>query len=711
MALRKVSVGLEADVADFIAGMEAAQHELGKVDREVESLDRSLNKIPLDSAKAAAAMKLLKGNVTEVSESIDKVGDRSQALSLLDSRIRSTRTEVRKLGDEFVKTGDIDVFKKLGQSQGNLSALTAIRKKLASALEDGLKEGVQRGGPAAASSFGDLFEGGMVNALKSPAIAAAAGVLALAIGPLIGSAVGGAIIAAGGAGVAALGVAGAFQADPERVGAAWQSEISRIEAEWVHASTAFVGPTTDAIHRLGNAIHDIGIKDLLGDAAGLVEPLSKGVAGFTTGLGRGLDALVSKAGPLIEVLKTELPEVGRSIELSLSMIAGGNKGAADGLRDILHVLEAVIVGFGGAIRFTEDLYHGIKSIGEAVRGVTDDLVVAKTLTDFFSPEPVKAYAVSLDGAAHGMDRFGDSAQDTAINMTELSNALTKGDLTLESLAATMVGKVFNALMGIDQATLSFAESLTRVRDSIKENGKSLDIHTAKGQANREAILGAVNANMQLYQAQISSGVSAEEASKKYDDNTAALERQLTKAGYTKQQIQDLIGKYKGIPGKVSTEIAMQGLTNAINGLADLYKKIYNIPDGHFNIYGAYIGPHIGSVGGKEGPGKYLQGGIRHAAEGLLVPPRDPGTVLFGEPQTGGEAFIPLRGIPQSQAMGLAQVVGNSYGFDVGPKWTGGMGYGSPKVETTITIDFTGTDQAFASAFMGLVRDGKIKVKP
>jgi hypothetical protein len=71
-------------------------------------------------------------------------------------------------------------------------------------------------------------------------------------------------------------------------------------------------------------------------------------------------------------------------------------------------------------------------------------------------------------------------------------------------------------------------------------------------------------------------------------------------------------------------------------------------------------------------------------------------MLFGEPATGGEAYIPLRGISQSRAMGLAQTVGNNYGFGVSTA-RGGAG---------ITVTLVGGDAHTAS----LLRDLRAEVR-
>jgi hypothetical protein len=79
-------------------------------------------------------------------------------------------------------------------------------------------------------------------------------------------------------------------------------------------------------------------------------------------------------------------------------------------------------------------------------------------------------------------------------------------------------------------------------------------------------------------------------------------------------------------------------------------------------------------GGGGSPFPIAKGGVvgipkadKGAVAGVL-PPRSPGTLMLaGEPETGGEVFMPLRGISQRRAMTLAQVAGDAHGFDVTPR--------------------------------------------
>lgn len=662
----RVEVGLEADLKGFIPEIGAAIAITEKFDHTVEGLDRSLNKLPLDSAKAAASMRLLSGDVNEFGNRVTQIGNKSAAMSIVDQRIRTTRSEIRKLMDDFAKTGDLDIFRKLQGKQGDLSALTNIRKKISNQIEDAAKDGMT----FLERAVGDAFNNGIRGAFTNPYVLGAAVALGIAVAAPIGAALGGLVIAAAAIGAVAGGVAGAAKFNPKAVGDAWHNQIEQIKSEWLNASRDFVKPTIEAIHILGGAVKDVHIGDMLEKAAKFVVPLADGFAGLIRGIGGGFSALIDKAGPIIKVLRDEMPLLGARIEQSLSLIAGGNKGAADGLKTILDWTGKVIVGVGMTIRLFEDMYHAITRIADAVDSVTK-FTGAGFLAHLVKPsdtDNLKAYAVSLDGLPHGLDKTKDAAEAAQESLSKLDSQLNKTTLSTDTLAASMVKKIFTASMNLDQALLSVHDSLNQVRDAFHENGKAIDTYSAKGISNRRVVLGAVQANMELYQAQIAAGASATDAAADYDANTAALEKQLRKAHLTQGEIDGLIGKYKKVPANVNTAIAMQGLTDAINGLANLIRLINGIKSKdvyvrvHQTLFNETTGRRV--TGSSRNPNDGAKGAIRMQEGGALVAPSNPGTFLFAEPQTGGEAFIPLRGITQSRAMGLAQVVGNNYGFDV-----------------------------------------------
>jgi hypothetical protein len=675
--VRKVSVQLEADVAAFVTGMTAATATTRQLANAVARLDRQLDRIPPSAALASAALHRLGDDANRADLNVRGLRDRTgeadrnlrrtpdaaasvaralrllgvegegagerlrwvggggDSLRVLDTHLASTRNEVRRLGEEFNRTGSIDVFRRLGESEQNLRSLELLRRRITGAVGDGAEDGVLDGVRSAAGSPRLMHVGLLLGA-------------GLAV-PLL-AAIGGAITGLVGFGVAGAGIAGAIMGDPARFKAEWSAAANDVKTEFIGATAVFAGPTLDAIRSIGPLIRSWDLGEMFADAAKYVGPLVRGVEGFASGIMRGVSAMVDKGGPAVEALSAGLDELGNAAGDAFESIADGAEGGGEALRDVLFFTADAIRLFGDLTEVAEDTYSFIHDHPIASAFMSMGLSLPITLLDSFSD--------SADEAHGTISHFGESARTAAVDLAGLQKQLNATVVTADSLAGAMAGKIFDATMGLDQATLSWNRSLLAVGESLKENGRTLDDHTSKGIANREAILGAVTANMQIYQAQLKAGMSAADAAANYDVNTAALENQLRKAGLTQQAIDGLIGKYRGVPAEVNTNIALNGLESAIRSLERLIREINNIPDRTVNVTVYY------HTKGQSLNAPLEKGGIRRAAVGMIIAPSDPGTTLVGEPQTGGEALIPLRGISQSRAMELAQVVGDSHGFDV-----------------------------------------------
>jgi hypothetical protein len=721
---RKVSVSLEADTAGFIGPVDAAAHATEKLDDKVDSLDRSLNKIPLDSAKAGAALKLLNGDVKDVGTNFQAVGDKSTAMTVLDSRIRNTRSEVKKLSEEFVKTGDVDIFHKLSKASGDLGALTKIRKDLSNAVDSGLKDGVEKGGPEAAKTFSQLFEGGVISALKNPAVLAAAVGLAAALAIPIGAIIGGAIL--GGAGVGAAGLAGfaALLADSEgRIKAAAKDLLSTVTQQVASGGAAAIGPMLAGIRQLKLGLEDVHLDRIIASAAKFIEPLAAGASRFATYLGQGVQDLIDKAGPAVKVLAEELPAIGRAVKSFFDSIASGGAGGARALQDFLHWIEAVIITTGQIIGYLEKAYGAIRSFGDGFENFLAKardanpilnalLAPTAALLDFWDTgkQTAQGYAHSLSSVSKESAALAAEAKKTAESIQEIDSAFKNLG---QSTAGALTNKILDSMFALDEATLHFQESLNSVTDAAKANGRALQGNSEKALKNKEALLAAAEANASLYAQNLLSGDSAAVAGKKYEANAATLRKQAIAAGFNATEVDKLIGKYGDVPLKVQTILATKGLTEALNNLAQIlidfrtlngadFKTKYTITTIHqtqFTTSGQRL-----SGSSRLGGGQAL-GGIRHAALGMIVAPSDPGT-LIGEPQTGGELNLPLQGITQARAMSLMQVAGAGYGLDVIRR--GGGAGGTMRFEHTFTVRGN-ADSGLATWFMRAVRRGDIQI--
>lgn len=474
---RKVSVSLEADVGKFIVPVETAVKAVDDLGDKVDVLDRELDKIPPDAAKAAAAFGLLGASAEEAAGRVKNLGQQDLGLSVLDAKIRATRGEVKKLADEFGKTGDLDVFKKLGDSQGRLGALTKIRKDLAESIENGVKDGIGNVGSwpglqQAAMQFGATF--------AVPLVAA----------------VGGALTGGVGLGIAGVGIAGAVLGDPERFQSAWGVAARTVKGDFIKATEPFTLDVFDGIARIGPLVNSWHLDKIFKDARGFADPLFDGIEGLSTGLVKGVGALVSKGGPAVHALSDGMIILGQASEDALGSIADGAEGGAYALKDLSTAV-------GGAIR----LFGGLTGAAEKAYGFAhNDPLLAAAFTGGASV-PLSIYS-RLNGETsvltttqHGLEVQAAAAAGATDGLAASQHRLS--DETLK--ASTALGTQLGDLLSLDQANDAAADGIDRVRQSFKENGYAIEGNSEKAKKNREVLQGVVGDFLQQRDAAVAAG--------------------------------------------------------------------------------------------------------------------------------------------------------------------------------------------------------------
>lgn len=705
--MRTVKVKLDADVAGFKAGVDSAKRSVDDLDDKVEALDRDLDKIPADALKAAAATKLLSGSVDDLTKNIYKIGDKATAISVMDTRIASARAEVKKLADEFVKTGDIDVFRKLGDAQSRLGSMQKIRKELAKALEDGSQDG--------AKTFAQLFQGGIISAFKSPqgiaAITAAAALLAVPVGAIVG----GAILAGVATGGAALAGFAAVKADQQgRIAAAGADLLATVNKQVAGGGMSAIQPLLNGIRELKLQLADVHLDRMIATASQYIEPLANGAARFATYVAQAGQTLLEAGGPTVKMLADELPALGRAVKQFADSVAGGSEGGTRALQDFLRALESFIVTTGRIIGYLEKAYGAVRDFGDGFEHLLQKahdanillaglVYPAQQLLAVFDTGQEKAtgYAHRLSDVSQESAKLADQSKQTAEDVKSIDDAFSQMG---KSIQGELTDKIISQMMAMDDATIAWHDSLNKLDDAVKKNGSSLDLNTDSGVRNQKAILAAVKANAELYQQNLLNKMSAEDAGKIYDKNAEQLRKAGIAAGYNGKELDGLIGKYKNVPERVQTILATIGLTDALNKLAQILIDFRNLNDKDFHTkyhVDTFYTTHYGSVGGKEGPGKYAQGGLRKAAAGMFIPPSDPGTVLTGEPQTGGEWLIPAQGIASSRARDLMRMAGSGYGLDVVPR-------GSGTTRIVVELQASGSGELY-TLLQGAIRKGRFQV--
>jgi hypothetical protein len=477
--------------------------------------------------------------------------------------------------------------------------------------------------------------------------------------------------------------------------------LRQLKSDFIDAGKPFALETYGLLARVGPMVASWNLADVFRNAVKYVEPLAAGAQDFATSTVRGVDALVKKGEPAITALSGAMSRLGEASRHAMEDIADGADGGAMAIHDAANATALLVEGFGEAVGAAGRFYQFIREHPFYAAIATGGLSIPISIWTMFDNQ-IGVLSTTQYGLQKAAEAAGHAFNQQGEDLTLLTQKMNMATLSTDTLAASMVGKLFTATMNADQATLGLFQSLTRLNESFEANGKTIDITTAKGQANREAILATVQANMAAYQSNIALGMAAGDASAAYDAQTASIEANLRKLGLTQAEIDNLIGKYRGIPRRVDADIAIHGLTTAINELNTTLRLINGLRDKTVTVTVKQVGD---LPRGQSRGGGFAMGGIRRAAAGMVVAPSDPGTVLMGEPQTGGEALIPLRGISQSRAMGLAQTVGDAYGFSVNA--------GGRAQSIAVSMHITGAGQygqLLAQTLQEMQRTGQLKLR-
>lgn len=709
---RSVTVVLEAKVGEYTVPVIGAREETEKLDNKVEALNRDIDKTAPAAAKAAAAMKVLglESGKTKLALE-DGIGKNSSSLGVLDQKLQAARAEVRRLADEFNRTGDAATLEKLFNADQAAKDLEKLTKMLTKDLTAGIKDGISTGSKEGAKDASSVIQGLFSTPVIGPVIVAAIVAAVAAAIPLANAA----LVTGLGGGLIAVGIAGAFH-DPG-VKTAAQGLMSDLKALFFDATSGFVAPLQGALQQLQHFVTSgIDLKSVFAPLAQYVLPIEKGLEGFFSHLLKGIQDLVSNLKPVMDVFVNHLPRLGTAISdlfTRISRNAGENASALDLL---LTVMEGVIRDVGILIEFFDHMYRVAINVALGIAIAFDKAFgwipgVGKQLDDnVLTLSRLAAEAAggagSVDELGHAADRTGQAIENTNGQIAGMVGWWEKVQKAAED-AATAFDKVFGITMSVQEANDGLAKSLNDLSDAVAKNGKTFEGNSKEALANRDAVRNEEKAILAVRDANIAAGMSVDDANAKYEAQQQALRNLLASYGLTKQQIDDLIGAYSKVPDKVDTKINTPGLGSASNGVAALNYQLGQLHDKQVLIETHY--KYVFDNPNSRAPGSaQAHGGIRRAQFGMIIPPSNPGT-LVGEPQTGGEAMIPLQGITQGRAAELGKIAMGGYGLDVVPRgyrqaWGGGDG-GTLRVE----LAFSGGNDALSSLLMKMQRTGDLQL--
>jgi hypothetical protein len=516
-----------------------------------------------------------------------------------------------------------------------------------------------------------------------------------------------------------------------------------------------------------------GIQSLVQNAMPGFQHMIENSGPIVSALGDLLGSVGTGIGSIAQTIGNDAPQIGQDIE-DVGKIFEDASTAIGGLIDagskigkiLLPVIDGVVTAIGSVTTGFEEqdsvLGVATKSIWDNAlaqngMGVAADQVSQKFpqmgtalgLTNVIVKDGTSSaqdYAGALGALTGGMNISAGASSDMMNDIKGLASGTDDAKNSAQQFADILQGLGQNGQQQVNSFVAAATEELDGISQSFKglkgdaiDSSGGIEQFTEKG-AKLQDVMGQAQQSIgSVAGAMLQAGDSTDQINAKVGTLDGSLENKLMKSlGLTKGQADDLITEFNLWPDQVDTTIGAvdkaSPLINAIGGeinnvpdhtakigadtgqangaLSDLGGKIKSIPNGFFSMYAdtASAQGQINSlVNGNNGrkidiyvnpivTGAISFGTIGKAAGGPVANNASGGSHLMS-----GLTMIDEQG-PELVRLPNGSTVLPAANTSVALKSasTGSMG---------LTVDFGGnTDGAFATAFMQLVRAGKIQIR-
>lgn len=407
-----------------------------------------------------------------------------------------------------------------------------------------LLSGLPGFGGSAASAGTGAAGAATSNPVTGTALIAIGATVAAAVAPLIGGVVAGAVGAAGGIGGVGLGVAGAIANDPDEFRERWDKVIQDVTGRWVRASASWMEPVKGAIAEVDSMLKQLPIESILSNSAAYLEPLTKGLAGFGTGIAGGLDSLVKDAAPIMDMLGTSLPKLGRDIGDTFAVIGKGADGGAVALGDFLSVVGTVSKQIGFLITGLAKTYEAEREVAEGFGHLAGksadwiaDLTAGIPVLDNVS-EKIRQFRTDDSNVIKGAVKIGGVDETAAAFRSVTHEAEEAAKAVKDYIDATQL--MLDLAAGDKSAGLALSQGWITLNEELRDGKRTLDLNTQAGIDNQTALLTQVEAAEKARQAQLALGVGVESANAQFDANIERIRATAYQLGYNKTQVDALI---------------------------------------------------------------------------------------------------------------------------------------------------------------------------
>lgn len=552
-----------------------------KFDATQASVNKNLKSIETQAGKTTAATQKL-GKVLEEKPKLDGLKDAEKAVKKLQDTADEAFDKVKsKMNESFDKLGkehdvkikakvevDKERFKSSLDNLGgfDIDITKGIGPKIAAAF--GKAVDLTQAGAKGAFSFVQGLGDGLKN--QHPAVQAAVygslAVAALTVGPLIGAALAGGVVAGFGAGIAGIGVIAAAQSDRVRTTYMdlWDEIVAGTRARSGAIETVLLNTAGRAKTIFSRMSAEVG--RAFDDVAPGFEKLLDGVLKSIDRFAPALRPIAQAASAVFGDLGDRLPGIIGEISDSFRNLADSVKENPEALGDFFAAVGEIIEIGADFLAFTNDFYEGNKRILDVLSTPLEWIGLKET-----------GEAVGKTGSK--MTELSDITGDTNTKLTGLQQSFK--DLADAEDDATKRGDAFLDIMNkLAGRTPTFEEAVQDTNDTVRD---LIDTFTKGGPAtdgfgksllNADGTINTMTKNgSKLYDSITSlqenfadmagatkeleaSGLSHEAAVKKVNDAFAVQSQRLLdaagKLGLNQDQMRELLRLYGLTPEQINT---------------------------------------------------------------------------------------------------------------------------------------------------------------
>lgn len=301
-----------------------------------------------------------------------------------------------------------------------------------------------------------------------------------------------------------------------------------------------VGRAVEALARLAN----LGAETTF---EGLADAVNRTLDSFTkwanSQSAAKIQADIREIGQTIVDLKNDTLTVVRIIQAAWDLISF----PAD-------VAQSFVTMFTEPRQAVEDFYNAIRNVAQHIPGLRDqfpELGSAATT----AATPITGVGTAASGAATNIDRMQRAAQRAVAQFASQ-----------------------------EQANITYAASVDRAKQAVEQNGATLNLHTEKGRANRQALLDMASAANGVTEKMQASKAPAAQVTATFEAQRQKLIQQAQQFGLTKAQATAYVDKLLETPTAKGTTVTAQTATATAN-IKSVQTDLSNVKDKTVNIKG------------------------------------------------------------------------------------------------------------------------------